>query len=449
MATFLFLINPTFSHVNSSMTFARSLETKKHQVIFALPDIEVKKHVTTNGFKTLIVNSVPFGLNFELILNKIKKSSTLYLDVLIDKLNHTVYKQRKTDLSAILNKHNFTHLVLDSFYSSDLIVLHEELTKRKIKIIFLQTWLSSSQHRMSPPLNSGQPALSPFQTNFLWQLYYLQRSILRFFKKILFFGRDDWSVIKQKFKESRLIQMGVKLNRNSILPCAFEGLPELITSPIELEYFDVPQLKSQQYLGLCIDPHRREDFYDVDFPEFFNKYSESAHERKIIYCAFGGRFEEYEAKVRTIVEKLIHIASSRPDMIFVFAIKHLKSSCSNTGLSNVHIFERVPQMKMLSISRVFISHGGINSIKESIYFKVPMMIFPIETSWDQPGNAARVQSLKIGVKASHRTSQAKIRSQIDDLVDQSMYSENVAALKAKIERNSNQSDTEKIIQSVL
>jgi zeaxanthin glucosyltransferase len=449
MPTFLFLINPTTSHINSSVTLAKFLQSKKHRVVYAVPNNEIKRHVEAIGFGTLLINSVPFGLEFELILNRIKKSDSLYLDVLIDKLSHTVFKQRKSDLCSLINKYNFSHLVLDSFYSSDLIVLNDVLAKMKMKVLFLQTMLSTYQHRISPPLNSNYSSSFTLTVNFLWYLFYLKRGTLRLIKKLLFLGRDDWSMLKLKFKESNLPQRGIELCSDTILSCAFEGYPELITAPIELEYFNSPSRKSQHYLGLCIDTNRLEKVHDNAFNDFYEAHSDVIYGKSLIYCAFGSRFEEFGNKVRSIVDKLLQIAAGRSDLIFVFSMGSLKNEYLGTTLPNTYFFEMVPQLKMLSICKVFISHGGLNSIKEGIFAKVPMIVFPLDNNWDQPGNAERVRSLRIGAKANHKTSTNSIEALINDLINSAMYRDNVNALREKIDRNTSQSDFEKVIQSVL
>ena len=48
----------------------------------------------------------------------------------------------------------------------------------------------------------------------------------------------------------------------------------------------------------------------------------------------------------------------------------------------------VPQNDLLADPRVrlFVSHGGLNSVVESVYHAKPLLVFPLV--WDQPLNAA-------------------------------------------------------------
>lgn len=71
-----------------------------------------------------------------------------------------------------------------------------------------------------------------------------------------------------------------------------------------------------------------------------------------------------------------------------------------------------PQVKILSRSLLFITHGGCSSIKEAIYFGVPMIVFP--HCWDQPGMAARVKYHHLGLTGNLKRVNAKV---LGDLID--------------------------------
>ena len=63
---------------------------------------------------------------------------------------------------------------------------------------------------------------------------------------------------------------------------------------------------------------------------------------------------------------------------------------------NIQIYESVDQMAVLSISDVFITHCGMNSASEGLYFGVPLVLFP-QTS-EQGAVAKRVEELGAGVR---------------------------------------------------
>ncbi len=63
--------------------------------------------------------------------------------------------------------------------------------------------------------------------------------------------------------------------------------------------------------------------------------------------------------------------------------------------SNIHICKFVNQLDVLSKASLFITHGGMNSIYEGLYFGVPMIVIP--QMQEQRFNAHRIQELNAGL----------------------------------------------------
>ena len=63
---------------------------------------------------------------------------------------------------------------------------------------------------------------------------------------------------------------------------------------------------------------------------------------------------------------------------------------------NIQVYESVDQMAVLSIADAFITHCGMNSASEGLYFGVPLVLFP-QTS-EQDAVAKRVEELGAGVR---------------------------------------------------
>ena len=63
---------------------------------------------------------------------------------------------------------------------------------------------------------------------------------------------------------------------------------------------------------------------------------------------------------------------------------------------NIRIYESVDQMAVLSVSDAFITHCGMNSASEGLYFQVPLVLFP-QTS-EQEAVAKRVEELGAGIR---------------------------------------------------
>jgi MGT family glycosyltransferase len=69
--------------------------------------------------------------------------------------------------------------------------------------------------------------------------------------------------------------------------------------------------------------------------------------------------------------------------------------------SNVQIYPSVPQIEVLRMADVFVTHGGMNSISEALVYGVPMIVIPFMT--DQPVNARQVETLGLGKRMDYQT----------------------------------------------
>lgn len=65
---------------------------------------------------------------------------------------------------------------------------------------------------------------------------------------------------------------------------------------------------------------------------------------------------------------------------------------------NIEIYESVDQMAVLSIADAFITHCGMNSASEGLYFGVPLILFP--QTPEQDAVAKRAEELRAGLRLS-------------------------------------------------
>lgn len=68
--------------------------------------------------------------------------------------------------------------------------------------------------------------------------------------------------------------------------------------------------------------------------------------------------------------------------------------------SNFKLYNYVPQLDILQHTDLFITHGGMNSSSESLYFGVPMLVIPV--MGDQPIIAQRIEELEAGVQLNRK-----------------------------------------------
>ncbi len=94
---------------------------------------------------------------------------------------------------------------------------------------------------------------------------------------------------------------------------------------------------------------------------------------------------------------------------------------------NVAVYPAVDQIAVLKQADVFLSHCGMNSVSESLYFGVPLLMLP-KTS-EQGGVAARTQQLGAGLRLEKTTPEA-IRRGLKLLLETPAYRENAEKIAA-------------------
>lgn len=92
---------------------------------------------------------------------------------------------------------------------------------------------------------------------------------------------------------------------------------------------------------------------------------------------------------------------------------------------NITISRFVDQIAVLSQADVFLTHCGMNSVNESLYYKVPLVMFP-QTS-EQDGVATRVEQLGAGVRLKNINVKS-IRTTIENVLNTKSYYEQASKI---------------------
>ena len=92
---------------------------------------------------------------------------------------------------------------------------------------------------------------------------------------------------------------------------------------------------------------------------------------------------------------------------------------------NVEVHPSVDQIAVLEQADVFLTHCGMNSVSEALYFGVPLILLP--QTGEQGGVANRVWQLGAGIRL-RSTSPRAIRSAVELLLSQPTYRERAAAI---------------------
>lgn len=98
---------------------------------------------------------------------------------------------------------------------------------------------------------------------------------------------------------------------------------------------------------------------------------------------------------------------------------------------NVSVYPYIDQIAVLQKSDAFISHCGMNSVSESLYFGVPLVMLP-QTS-EQGGVASRVLQLGAGVKLS-KTDTASILNAVNAVLSDGSCRQNAVTISDGFKR---------------
>ncbi|WP_342556108.1 macrolide family glycosyltransferase [Paenibacillus sp. FSL R7-0652] len=82
----------------------------------------------------------------------------------------------------------------------------------------------------------------------------------------------------------------------------------------------------------------------------------------------------------------------------------------------------VAQIELLQHTDVFVTHAGMNSVSEALYFDVPLVMIPMTS--DQPFVAGRVKELGAGLVLNHHTLNAsRLREAVKEVLHNPVYQE--------------------------
>lgn len=99
--------------------------------------------------------------------------------------------------------------------------------------------------------------------------------------------------------------------------------------------------------------------------------------------------------------------------------------------ANFYVHNSVPQLQVLKLADVFVTHGGMNSVSEAFVYGVPMVAIPFIA--DQPVNARRIEELELGCQLCYKKiSSDAIKSAVFSVMNDSTILENVTNMKKKI-----------------
>lgn len=168
----------------------------------------------------------------------------------------------------------------------------------------------------------------------------------------------------------------------------------------------------------------------------FQPYAETFSEK---YTFVGPSIAPLEYQVEKLDVPAIYISMGTVNNNMLLFYKNCLTACKDRGIHailsvgkdtdiadfgeippNIRIENSVNQIAVLQQADVFITHCGMNSVNEALYYEVPLILFP-QTN-EQKGVAYRVNELGAGVYLKDESPDA-IRSAISEVLGNPVYKE--------------------------
>jgi zeaxanthin glucosyltransferase len=122
--------------------------------------------------------------------------------------------------------------------------------------------------------------------------------------------------------------------------------------------------------------------------------------KKIIYASLGSQSVIYGDVCDLFFSRMVNVMKHEDmrDFHLILSTGPYFDMEKLEGIpENVTVSAWFPQIDVLKIASLVITHGGLGTVKESIYFGVPMIVLPL-TRRDQPYNANLVEQHKLGIR---------------------------------------------------
>ena len=216
-------------------------------------------------------------------------------------------------------------------------------------------------------------------------------------------------------------------------------VPELVLCPAEFDFPEtVARNKQRYYLGPEVDLQRKEEPFD---------WKRIDTSKRLIYCSLGSQAQLYP-EAKHLFQTIIDALSGLPLYQMIVATGREVGHDDLQGIPpNVHLFSYVRQTEVLEKASLLITHGGLLTIKDAIFFGVPMIVFPCH--YDQPQNSGRVVYHGLGVKGEMRSTVAEVRALIERVDHTDSYRERVRAFGELFRKHDEAGVSVKVVEALL
>ncbi len=383
----LFIIQPFQSHLYPVFGLAHKFEGQGKKVVFTTTP-QLIGILKNEGFEYK-----EFGYLSEYIIKNYKSFLGLFLKSSVSK---AFYRERKNEFEnafrltqKLIEEHNPAHVFIDQSLAEYYFFFRPFV--RNITIVHTKVY--SGKTKGIPPMNStvipATSLLSKIKIEYLWLKELFKQRFRELILKIAFLGKDETFLWKNHCKKYGM-DWRKKIDLEHSLNRGIKNVDNLVLLPRELEF---PQFKKPKHIRFFekLSPKDESAYYTSTYSNLKREYLLGT-DFKVIYMAFGTLAQG--PKVTDFFNSVISIIEELSGTILI--ISKGNHTMELKEAENVFTFDYLPQLDVLQHTDLFITHGGLGSVKEAFHNNVPMLVVPMNKFIDQNGNAARVKANGLG-----------------------------------------------------
>lgn len=416
MSTFVFAVLPAIGHVNPMISIAHELRKQGHEIIFICfaPDV-IRDHVEANGFR---MEGIP-GI-----------SPSLFKLVEVLMMFPSGYLEFMNGIGAM-----FSRL---TFVARNVMKELEKIKPDMVVVDFALPGASLAAEKLEMPFtviyHAGLcfkgPGIPPFGSG------------LAIGKEWGWRGRL-YARLSETLEGKIAFSMGLARKRLGLSPGTAEPYTPspwltLVLTTQAIEAPRHPPSDTVFFIGPCISGREALPGEDT-FP-----FDALPQDKPKIYVSLGTFFNNRPRLFRKIF-------ASFPDDEYQIIVKAGGAYDTLSSLqlpSHILLFRNVPQANLLPEVDAVVSHGGNNTVNETLSSGKPLLVIPI--GGEQGDNAAKVEYLGVGLRADkNRTTSREIRNMMDRLMNDPIFRERARSAAAEIERTDGSKTASQFILHVL
>lgn len=443
MKTVLFDILLANGHLNPSFDIASTLREDGYNVVY-LTNTAKKEYIERAGFATEVVKGNIFRKG---LITEKKDIFSLAKAIIKDKVYHLKRKYffiKLKEYQVLLDKISPSLIILDAHCFSRILIYE----KGKFPVIKLNTTLPNQKRKYIAPLNIYHLPTFDFKGYLLSELYWKYSTLKNFsqslFQKIILLNQDvitNWLYYAKELNFSkRNIQ---KIRQQEILDLSISGYKEVFLHFNKYDFYELED-KNSYFYKITLKRPQANEISNNEYQNLLGLIKSNKYNR-IIYCSLGTIGHLFRRKYIHFFNKMKVIANLNPSYLFIFSGGG-KITTLSSNISNLLVYNYLPQIDLLGHVDMMISHGGMNGITECILTQTPVLVVRVHNKTDNQGCAARVVYHRLGLSAKASDSPENLSEKISMIIAEK---ENIKKRMEKIKMENQENLGYRLIKSYL